>query len=1189
MSGAGAERVPILYLAPWVDYGGSDKNTIDWFRWIDRDRFAPSLIATQPSPNRLLPEIAPFAEEVWALPDLMPAEDMPRFIFDFLHSRKVKILHLMNSRLGFELLPDLACLPNPPATVVQLHVEEADRSGYVRYVTTRYGNLVDRFSASNEHVAGAIEGYGIPAERIRVIYTGADPDEEFSPERTEPIEELSRDRLQILFAARLVAQKDPLLMLAVASALRERGVEFQIHVVGEGDLEEEIRRRIAAEDLGEHVLLHPPTPGLQPWYAACDVLLMTSTFEGIPCVVFEAMAMGLPIVAPDLPAIGELLGETEDALISPRDSVEAYASALAHLAADRAHLEAQGAQMRARARAQFTVQQMADGHGELYDELVAAAQAHSEEKEEASAKRPAAEPIRFSGRPREGKPLVSVLVPHFNQARFLGECIESIRNQTYPEIEIVVVDDASTQADADAALSKLKVEGGVTVMRLEENGGPSRARNVGLERCSGRYILPVDADNLLLPDAVENLVAQLSEADESVGFIYPNLQYFGNREDYYEVPEYNLYTLLHGNFCDTCSLLDREIFDAGERYMEELRLGHEDWEFVLRLASRGVRGEAARGPTVLYRKWGFNRSDIVDHQPDRFEEVLAEISPFKGREAEIKAQESPALSIVALKEPNAGSAEDRAMVATIAAQTCTDFELIAGRELREAISQARGSYLALTSGSGSPLLEDPAFCEKVLRRFLATDNEIDAIALIDAGIDGRFPLRALGPDGGPPDAVPHTVVWRRTVELELSRGLLADLGDPAASVTRLLAGAGLRVEWRHAPGVAGGQLEGAWVELPTSPASVDDPHNLRPGAKPLLPGSGEYSVPRWKDTPTWVPALSTIAMRYRQNHGSRRLVTHGPAPTGFSLEHHLGALRSTSFEGTARLIRLGDEYEVVPRGEWDSVPDDAEEIGYVELAGFPQMDPLALALHRETGQRVLVSVTGEDSLRDQVDLIEGIGFVEPFPARPRQTPSAQRSHGLIGLTRTIDQPGRRHRYGIGEIPSGELVSELGSLAESDLQGDIGAWVANDYLVTERHRPRLLRSGTSVAIRWAAEPAAWRGLASPSARAKVSLRRATIGAARVARPARQFEDTAGNPEGWLFESERPGRAPLFAAYHPVTGDQLLTRSPEDAAQLGYGPPELLGFVRCLAPITDDLHPRPLPIPWARRFGAVPLSG
>jgi glycosyltransferase involved in cell wall biosynthesis len=1181
------ERIPVLYLAPWVDYGGSDKNTIDWFRWIDRDRFAPSLITTQPSPNRLLTEVAPFAEEVWALPDLMPAEDMPEFIFDFLHSRDVRVLHLMNSRLGFELLPDLACLPRPPATVVQLHVEEADRSGYVRYVTTRYGNLVDRFSVSNRHVADAAEGYGIPAERVRVIYTGVDPDDEFSPDRAEPIEDLPEDRLQILFAARLVAQKDPLLMLEVAAALRNRGVSFQIHVVGEGDLEGEIRDRIAAQGLSEHVQLHPPTPGLQRWYAACDVLLMTSAFEGIPCVVFEAMAMGLPIVAPDLPAIGELLGETEDALVSPRDSVQGYASALAHLAEDRARMEAHGAQMRARARAQFTVQQMADGHGELYGELIDAAPPAPADDEDT---RPTPAPIRFTGRPRTGTPLVSVLVPHFNQAPFLGECIDSIRKQTYPEIEVVVVDDASTDRDADAALSELEESGDATVLRLPENGGPSHARNVGLEHCSGRYILPVDADNLLLPDAVERLVGQLSAADETVGFIYPNLQYFGNREDYYEVPEYNLYTLLHGNFCDTCSLLDREIFDAGERYMEELRLGHEDWEFVLRLAARNVRGEAAQGPTVLYRKWGFNRSDAVDHAADRFDEVLAEISPFKGREAEIKASESPALSIVALRQPNAGSKEGHTLAARLAAQTCADLELIAEDELREAVGLARGSYMALTSGSGGPLLGDPAFCEKVLRRFVASDNDVDAIVLIDAGEDGRFPFHALSAEDGPADAVPHSVLWRRTAELELPRGLLADPGDPVASVARLLSGAGLRVEWRHASGEGeGARPRGAWVELPASPASSEDPHDLRPGAKPLLPGAGEYRVPRWKDTPTWVPALSTIAMRYREDHGARRLVTNGPAPAGFTLEHHLGALRCTSFEGTVRLVRAGDDYKTISRGEWDSAPEDAEDLGYAELAGFPQMDVLAIAVHRETGQRVLVSLTDEDLLRDRVDVIEIVGHVEPFPARPRRTPQAERTLGLVGLTRAVDHEARRHRYALGEFPDGQPLAELGGLAESERQGDVGAWIANGYLVTQRHKPPSGRSRPIAVARWTAEPAAWRGLASPAARAKVTVRRATIAAARLARPARPVADPGGEPEAWLFDSGRPGRAPLFAAYHPVTGDQLLTRSAEDAAHLGYGPPELLGYMRSLAPVTGNLGLHPLPIPWARRFGAVPLSG
>ena len=166
-------RVPVLYLAPWVDYGGSDKGTIDWLRWLDRDRFAPVLATTQPSHNRRLDAGAPLCRtRCGRCRSSWPARMMPALIFDLIHTRGIEVLHIMNSRLAFELLPDLAALPRPPVVVVQLHVEEPDRSGYVRYVTTRYGNLVDAFSVSSRHLADAVEGYDVPAAKIHVIPHG---------------------------------------------------------------------------------------------------------------------------------------------------------------------------------------------------------------------------------------------------------------------------------------------------------------------------------------------------------------------------------------------------------------------------------------------------------------------------------------------------------------------------------------------------------------------------------------------------------------------------------------------------------------------------------------------------------------------------------------------------------------------------------------------------------------------------------------------------------------------------------------------------------------------------------------------------------------------------------------------------------------------------------------------------------
>jgi glycosyltransferase involved in cell wall biosynthesis len=369
----GRRRVPVAYLAPWVDYGGTAKGTLDWFRWIDRERYAPSLIITQaPSPNRLLPDVTACAEEVWNLPELMPGGDMPFFIGDFIHSRGVQIVHVMNSRLGFELLPDLCVLPNPPAIVVQLHVEEDTRGGYVRYVTTRYGSLVDAFSVTSRHLAATlVKDYDISPTKCHVIYSGVDGAEEFDPDHIEPIRGLEPDLLHILFLGRLVRQKDPELMVQVVDALRASDERFRVHVVGYGEMESEVREAVEARGLERLVLFHGATPCPGRWYAACDVLLLTSVYEGIPYVLYEALAMGVPAVAGALPGIAELMDERCGRLIEPRDDVDAYAGALLELGRALHLRRSLGAEGRRRMLDRFPLARMGSEHDHLYAHLLA--------------------------------------------------------------------------------------------------------------------------------------------------------------------------------------------------------------------------------------------------------------------------------------------------------------------------------------------------------------------------------------------------------------------------------------------------------------------------------------------------------------------------------------------------------------------------------------------------------------------------------------------------------------------------------------------------------------------------------------------------------------------------------------------------------------------------------------------------
>ncbi len=638
---------------------------------------------------------------------------------------------------------------------------------------------------------------------------------------------------------------------------------------------------------------------------------------------------------------------------------------------------------------------------------------------------------------------------------------------------------------------------------------------------------------------------------------------------------------------------------------------------MLRLAARGVRGEAARDPTVRYRKWGFNRSDMVDYAASDFhEDVLSAISPFEGHEAEIKAQEAPALSIVALAPIDVESDSGRELAAKLYDQSCIDMELVARFEgewpgpalapsvqrapldtslpsaLYQGLSMARGPFAAVTSGTGASLLADRAFSEKVLRRFTVAGENLDAIAFSDAGAEGRFDFRTLPVEDGPTDPVAHALVWSRDVERNLPWGLQADPAAAVSSILRQLSGAGAQIEWRHLPSLDSIDHEpdsppSSWTKMPGDPGRIGDPHGLRDAPKPLLRGAGEYRVPRWELTPTWLPPVSTIAIRYRERIGERRLVTNGRKPTGFQVEHFLGALRSTAFQGTKKVISIEGTFRAVVREEWSAIPPEALEIGYVEEAPLPGLDVLALAVLRETGQHVLVSLP-DDPFLHEVDVIDHLGFLDPFPLRPRETPSAERPLGLLGLVKALDYKSRRHRYGIDALPEGEFLAEVGALAESGLQGSIGAWIVDGYLYTERYRPPMPKPGALAAVRWVAEPAIWRGIADPSRRLKAMGGRSVTSAVSRARLGQGVPEPSGEPSAWLFESARPGLVPLFASHHPVTGDQLLTRSLQDAAQMGYVDSQLLGFMAMAAPLTGNNDHRGLPVPWARRSGVVPQT-
>lgn len=110
-------------------------------------------------------------------------------------------------------------------------------------------------------------------------------------------------------------------------------------------------------------------------------------------------------------------------------------------------------------------------------------------------------------------PLVSVIVPNYNYAATLGPCLQAVRAQTYPRLEIIVADDCST--DDSVAVARAN---GATVVRTIRNGGQAVTRNLGASRAAGEILFFVDSDLVLDRDAVANAV-RLLQADPKVGAV----------------------------------------------------------------------------------------------------------------------------------------------------------------------------------------------------------------------------------------------------------------------------------------------------------------------------------------------------------------------------------------------------------------------------------------------------------------------------------------------------------------------------------------------------------------------------------------------------------------------------------------------------------------------------------------------
>lgn len=133
---------------------------------------------------------------------------------------------------------------------------------------------------------------------------------------------------------------------------------------------------------------------------------------------------------------------------------------------------------------------------------------------------------------------ISIIIPVYNVQNYLSQCIDSVVNQTYSNLQIILVDDGSTDSSGTICDEWEKKDSRIRVIH-KENGGLSDARNIGMNIATGDYIAFVDSDDVIHPRMYEFLLAALMQTEADVAICHEEVFY----EDSYQVTSYSNYTI----------------------------------------------------------------------------------------------------------------------------------------------------------------------------------------------------------------------------------------------------------------------------------------------------------------------------------------------------------------------------------------------------------------------------------------------------------------------------------------------------------------------------------------------------------------------------------------------------------------------------------------------------------------------
>lgn len=206
--------------------------------------------------------------------------------------------------------------------------------------------------------------------------------------------------------------------------------------------------------------------------------------------------------------------------------------------------------------------------------------------------------------------IVTVIVPAYNYANFIGECLDSVLSQTFKSWECIVIDNGSTDNTQEIVKSYSNKDGRIKYHYTNQKG-VSLARNLAVSLSHGTYLLPLDADDKIDPTYLEKAVNIMNQNPE-ISLVYCNAILFGSVNKKWILPDFNYKAMLIENSIFCSALIKKNEFLAVNGYNVNMVEGFEDWDFWIKYLANNKKVYKLNDILFYYRIKQHSRNSVLD-------------------------------------------------------------------------------------------------------------------------------------------------------------------------------------------------------------------------------------------------------------------------------------------------------------------------------------------------------------------------------------------------------------------------------------------------------------------------------------------------------------------------------------------------------------------------------------------------